>query len=76
VQISTPKKLPKSCLENGCKPKNEGGLGVLDLKKQNEALLMKNLDKFLNRKDIPWVLLIWEKHYPKDNYQVSSVCLC
>jgi len=35
-----------------CKPKEEGGLGVLDLQKQNEALLMKKLDKFLNRRDI------------------------
>jgi len=24
---------------------------------------MKNLDKFFNRKDIPWVNLVWEKHY-------------
>ena len=47
-----------------CKPKEEGGLGVLDLQKQNEALLMKNLDKFLNRRDIPWVTMVWEKHYP------------
>jgi hypothetical protein len=46
-----------------CKPKEEGRLGILDLKKQNEALPMKNLDKFLNRKYIPWVSLIWEKHY-------------
>jgi hypothetical protein len=44
-----------------CIPK-EGGLGVIDLKKHNEALL-KNLDKFFNHKDIPWVSLIWEKHY-------------
>ena len=33
-------------------PKKEGDLGVLVLRKQNEALLMKNLDKFLNRRDI------------------------
>jgi hypothetical protein len=39
-----------------CIPK-EGGLGVIDLKKHNEALL-KNLDKFFNHKDIPWVSLI------------------
>jgi hypothetical protein len=29
------------------------GLGVLDLKTQNEALLIKNLHKFFNRLDIP-----------------------
>jgi len=47
----------------GCIPKEDGGLGVIDLEKQNEALLMKNLDKFFNRKDTPWVSLIWEKYY-------------
>lgn len=40
------------------KAKKEGGLGVLDLKSQNEALLLKNLHKFLNIADIPWVKLI------------------
>lgn len=24
---------------------------------------MKNLDKFFNKRDIPWVNMIWEKHY-------------
>lgn len=36
---------------------------MLDLKKQNESLLMKHLHKFYNRLDIPWVKLIWEKYY-------------
>jgi hypothetical protein len=45
------------------KPKEEGGLGVIDIKKQNEALLMKNLDKFFNKHDIPWVNLVWDKYY-------------
>jgi hypothetical protein len=40
------------------KSKDEGGLGVLDLRTQNEALLIKNLHKFFNRADIPWVHLI------------------
>lgn len=31
------------------RPKEDGGLGVLDLKTQNEALLMKNLHKFSTR---------------------------
>jgi hypothetical protein len=35
------------------KTKEEGSLGVLDLKTQNEALLIKNLDKFFNKADIP-----------------------
>lgn len=46
-----------------CTPKEEGGLGVINLEKQNEALVLKNLDKFFNKKDIPWVSLVWEKHY-------------
>jgi len=43
---------------------NEGGLGVINLKKHNEALMMKNIHKFLNKQDIPWVTLVWEKLYP------------
>ena len=43
--------------------KQNGGLGVLDLRTQNEALLLKQLHKFFNRADIPWVHLVWEKHY-------------
>jgi hypothetical protein len=58
------KKPPKAAWDLVRKPKSQGGLGIIDLKKHNEALLMKNLDKFFNRKDIPWVNLIWEKYYP------------
>ena len=46
-----------------CKPKNRGGLGVLNLKIQNEALLMKFLHKFYNKMDIPWVQLTWDTYY-------------
>jgi hypothetical protein len=46
-----------------CKPKKQGGLGVLNLPIQNKALLLKNLDKFYNRHDVPWVNLIWESYY-------------
>jgi hypothetical protein len=34
-----------------CLPKAEGGLGVLNLKTQNEALLLKNLHKFYKKMD-------------------------
>jgi len=40
-----------------CKTK-EGGLGVIIIEKQNEALLLKNLDKLFNKRDIPWVQMI------------------
>lgn len=53
----------KTAWELVCLPKTEGGLGVLNLQTQNEALLLKYLHKFFNRMDIPWVQLVWEKHY-------------
>lgn len=43
--------------------KNDGGLGVIDLKTHSQALLLKQLDKFFNRADIIWVHLVWEKNY-------------
>ena len=41
-----------------CRPKEQGGLGVLNLRVQNQALLLKNLYKFYNHMDIPWVNLL------------------
>jgi hypothetical protein len=35
------------------KPKLKGGLGVINFRVQNEALLMKNLHKFFNKHDRP-----------------------
>jgi hypothetical protein len=46
------------------KPKRKGGLGIINLRSQNKAVLLKHLDKFYNKKDIPWVKLIWNAHYP------------
>lgn len=49
-----------SCLatwEVACKPKEQGGLGIIDIESQNDALLMKFLDKFYNNVDVPWVNL-------------------
>lgn len=70
------KKIPKAAWEMICIPKEEGSLGVIDLRKQNEALLLKNLDKFFNHKDIPWVSLVWEKHYPNGKlpYHTKKGC--
>ena len=39
--------------ENVCKPKEAGGLGIISLRDQNKALLMKNLYKFYNCMDLP-----------------------
>ena len=44
-------------------PKAKGGLGVLNLRLQNDSLLLKQLHKFYSKKDVPWVKLIWSKYY-------------
>jgi hypothetical protein len=44
-------------------PKKKGGLGIINLRTQNKTLLLKHLDKFYNKKDIPWVKLIWNTYY-------------
>jgi len=36
-------------------PKDKGGLGVLNLRLQNDALLLKQLHKFYSKQNIPWV---------------------
>jgi hypothetical protein len=72
--IETIDKYRKDCLWRGCdfkkkgynlaawkmvmKPKDKGGLGVIDLTLQNEALLLKQLDKFYNKKNVQWFNLI------------------
>ena len=45
------------------RPKNKGGLGVINLSIQNDALLLKQLDKFYRKENIQWVNLIWQKYY-------------
>jgi hypothetical protein len=47
------KKSPKSSMTVACKPKDEGGLCVVNLRTQNEALVTKNLHKYFNNEDIP-----------------------
>jgi len=55
---------PKATWKNlVCIPKENVGLGVLNLSIQNEGLLLKHLHKFFNRCDIPWVHLVWEWYY-------------
>jgi hypothetical protein len=44
-------------------PKDKGGLGVLNLRLQNDALLLKQSNKFYNKVDTPWVQLVWSKYY-------------
>jgi hypothetical protein len=46
------------------RPKKEGGLGILDLRAQNLALL-KFLHKFYNKDNVPWVKLTWDALYSR-----------
>jgi hypothetical protein len=54
-------------------PKEKGGLGVLNLRLQNDALLMKHLSKFYNHANIPWVQLIWNKYSSKVPHAAREV---
>jgi hypothetical protein len=42
-----------------CRPKEQGGLGVINLEVQNNALLLKILHKFYKRTDTLWVNSVW-----------------
>jgi hypothetical protein len=46
-----------------CRPKEKGGVGILNLKIQNEGLLLKYLHKFYNKLDTPLVHLLWNTYY-------------
>jgi hypothetical protein len=59
-----------------CRPKQKGGLGILHLKKHNEALQMKMLHKFLNKQDIPWVQLIWRNRYNDGSLPQMATMVC
>jgi hypothetical protein len=49
------------------RPKKKGGLGIINLRSQNTTLLLKHLDKFFHRRNIPWVNLIWNTYYSNGN---------
>lgn len=49
-----------------CKSKGKGGMGVINLRLQNEAILLKRVHKFYNKHDLPWVHLIKRSYYQRD----------
>jgi hypothetical protein len=59
----TGKAKPMVAWKKCTRPERKGGLGIINFRSQNMALLLKYLDKFYNRRDIPWVKLIWNTHY-------------
>lgn len=75
-QDITKKNPPLAAWEMVCRSKKERGLGILNLNLQNKALICKNLHKFFNHANLPWVKLIWSTHYshgnPSKNANLSS----
>jgi hypothetical protein len=68
-------KIHGKCLANWdmvCRPKDQGGLNVINLRIHNKALMMKNLHKFYNNQDIPWFHLLKQAHY--NNGLVPHAC--
>ncbi|XP_073353741.1 uncharacterized protein [Aegilops tauschii subsp. strangulata] len=58
--------VPKQSLaawELVCRPRDKGGLGIINLNIQNKGMLLKHLHKFYNKVDVPWVTLIWNSYY-------------
>jgi hypothetical protein len=47
-----------------CRPKNRGGLGIINFEVQNTALFLKQLHKFYCKMDLPWVKLVWSLYSP------------
>jgi len=47
------RKMAKAAWPMVCLPKDEGGLNVLNIQTQNEALLLEHLDKFFKKRDLP-----------------------
>jgi hypothetical protein len=57
-----------------CRPKLKGGLGIVNLKIQNQGLLLKQLYKFYNQLDVPWVKLVWTSYYPHGVPHAADPC--
>jgi hypothetical protein len=52
--------------------KDKGGLEIINLEMQNDALLLKYMDKFMNKMDIPWVDFVWHSYYGGKVHQACS----
>ena len=57
-----------------CRPKRKGGWGVLNLTIQNQELLIKQLHKFYNRVQVPWVQLVWNTYYHNRIPHATELC--
>jgi hypothetical protein len=71
--IDTPKQ-SLAAWEMLTKPKDKGAVGLVNFTKKNEALLMKYLNKFYNKADIPWVSLLWDLYYVESVPYATKFC--
>lgn len=53
--------------KNTMRPKNQVGLGIIDLRSHKKVLLLKYLHKFYNKHNLPWVKLTWKHLYRNQN---------
>jgi hypothetical protein len=51
--------------KKACLSKDQGGLGIIDLRTHNSTLLLKFLHKFYNKVDLPWVHITWQCYYSR-----------
>ena len=64
-----------TCFLGAClQTKEQGWLGILNLQLQNQALLMKHLNKFYNKEDVPWVSLVWNSYYHERVPHATEIC--
>jgi hypothetical protein len=71
--IDNPKQ-PLAAWEMLTKPKDKGGVGIVNFKNKNDALLMKYLKKNYNQANIPWVQLIWSSYYDTSVPHAEKLC--
>lgn len=57
-------------------PKEKGRLAIKNIRLQNEALLLKHLDKFYNKKDVPWVNLVCHTYYSEGQVPHETTAKC
>jgi hypothetical protein len=72
---SNAKMKPLVVWKKNCRLKRKGGIGLINLRSQNRAFLLKHLDKFYSKKKIPWVKLVLHVHYSNGEIPHASMQL-
>lgn len=55
-----------------CRPKDQGGLGIIDTKKMNECLMVKWIRKIFQKPDELWFRIVKAKYLGKNGFFQSS----